>query len=319
MLLPTSPYWASAILESRLCDGDLHEEDFLRRLLWERRGEGPGREKPSCSHTELLSWGSLAEALIGAWEQGLHFTPQPAPWMRAPWGRQLPSTRVTPRQSSALSFLWPALLGEQDPILKGDLGGAPECSLRRPTCPQPSSCLFLLGFPLNYSVLSLSSGFLIQLCLIPGFLAPFLSRSPDPHPPCRLLLPRGYTVIAQHSPWCQPVPVATSFHREQGLIFCLSSLLKSQPASAHSKICMWPRSHKQAVEMLLGRKEQDFGHFGKQVRCSPKVKNPHPHPPDTRGHLPLQKLGQSFGPLLGLPTAHYWGRDRGILCREHRL
>lgn len=76
----------------------------------------------------------------------------------------------------------------------------------QPICPQPSFCIFFLGFPLNYPLLFLSKSFswghyLLQLCFLQGFLFPFSEQKPRLPDDTPLLLRPSLLCIARPVPW----------------------------------------------------------------------------------------------------------------------
>lgn len=71
--------------------------------------------------------------------------------------------------------------------------------------------------------------------------------------------------------------------------------------------------------MPLGRKEQDFGHFGRQVRCSLKVKNPHPAP-QTQGASALAEMRLKLWAFTGATYCSLLGkRQRNSVQRAQVL
>lgn len=165
----------------------------------------------------------------------------------------------------------PLLSSHDTGCSRGILGNTPVSTLEalalQPSSPQPSSCIFLLGFPLNYSLLFLSKSFscghfLLHLCPLLGFLAPSLSRSPGPG--SLVTLSCSYS---QHTPRCQASPTGNT--REGHLMFVGSKALSAVPslqtwilpASALSKICVWPSAHRQAVGIPVGRKSNTLANL----------------------------------------------------------
>ena len=124
----------------------------------------------------------------------------------------------------------PLLSSHDTGCSRGSLGSTPVSALEalalQPSCPQASSCIFLLGFPLNYSLLFLSKSFscghfLLQLYPLLGFLAPFFEQEFRPRLPgdTVLLLQPAYSKVPGQSNW-QYKERSFDVCREQGLICC---------------------------------------------------------------------------------------------------
>lgn len=135
----------------------------------------------------------------------------------------------------------------------------------QPICPLPSFCIFFLGFPLNYPLLFLSKSFswghyLLQLCILQGFLAPVSEQKPR--------LPDDTALLLQPSLLCSAKPI---LWQNQGsssagskAISIFPSLQTRIPVGAQWPTCLCAFqdiSVAQGCRDTTWQEEQDLGHL----------------------------------------------------------
>ena len=135
----------------------------------------------------------------------------------------------------------------------------------QPSCPQPSSCIFFLSFPLNYPLLFFSKSFswghyLLLFCRLLDFLAPFSEQKPR--------LPDDTALLLQPSLLCNARPVLWENQGRSSAgskaISIVPSLQTRIPVGAQwlTYVCAFQDiSVAQGCRDTTWQEEQDLGHL----------------------------------------------------------